>query len=363
MAGVAEQGGALGTQGGQADGDRPVAVDAAPEGGGEQPLAQRRVVERGELGLAGEVLQTEHELAFVSQRPGVRGGGRDLVLGQAGQLLGTLQYERRGRGGRPKVLPELGAQGGDLGIQLAQAPLLLRAEPRTGPDPVGVVALQQLQLLRVQPELPAPLEERVQPGEQGGVEQQRVVMGGQQRSDLDLERLDLLVGVRRGLVVEHPAHPAENRAAALQRLHGVLESRRLGAGTDRRHLCQLVGHSTGEGGGKVIVPDPRERRQFVGQITRLEEGVGRRHSHKGRHYARGRCPVPQSPHHAGVRGQLAPGMRGGGPGHERVTSLRLPLPRTRRMTSDPAPPRQGLPGRSPVSVVRPFVVSSKRGKQ
>ncbi|MCZ1011617.1 hypothetical protein O1L68_38450 [Streptomyces lydicus] len=279
MTRVAEQGGALGTQGGQRDGDRAVGVRTATERRGQQPLAQRGVVQRGELGLLGEVLQAEHVLALVPQRPGVRCGGRDLVRGQTGQFLGTVQYERRVRGGRTEVLPELGAPGGDLGIQRAQALLLLRGEAGAGPDPVRVVALQQPQLLGVPSGLLTLPVERVQPGEQCGVEQQRIVMGGQPGGDLDLDRLDLLVGIRRRLVEEHPAHPAQQRAAALQCLHGVLEGRRFGTGADRRDLVQLIGYAAGKGGQIVIVADPRERRQRVGQITRLEERI--RHRHRG----------------------------------------------------------------------------------
>ena len=112
---------------------------------------------------------------------------------------------------------------------LIAASRALTSSPRAAParEKSDVIALQHPRLLGVEAEQFAlrlqgggPVGERL-------VEKNVVAMPRQSRRDLALDRLDLVVRVRRGEIEKDGRHIAQAPAAALQRLDGVLERRRL----------------------------------------------------------------------------------------------------------------------------------------
>ena len=148
-----------------------------------------------------------------------RGAGRrgDRVGGQAVQAggIGDVHGGRVRAGQQPRA--ELGGQCGQFRVQRTQPLLLGRAETGPGTHGVAVMAFEQPQRLRVESQLVAALVQRVEPGEQAGVEPDRVAVRGQLRRDLGLDLLDPRRRVRADPAEEHPGDPVQRPPGPLER--------------------------------------------------------------------------------------------------------------------------------------------------
>ncbi|KAG1080632.1 hypothetical protein G6F40_015800 [Rhizopus arrhizus] len=118
-------------------------------------LAQGAIGQVGQRRLAGGVEQGDHVLAFQATGLGGFGGGSDLLLGQAGQLLDGVDGDRRSVHFRLHVLAELGAQVGQLGVHLLQRGLVGLGQLGAGAHVVVVVLLDQAHAFVVQAQLAA----------------------------------------------------------------------------------------------------------------------------------------------------------------------------------------------------------------
>ena len=142
----------------------------------------------------------------------------------------------------------------------------------TGPHEVLVVALDDADLLGGQPGV-AVLVDRVDAGEQPGVEPDLVVVLGDPRRELLLEVPHPVVGHRAGEVREDVEHPLERAAGPLQRLEGVRERRLRRVVADRLDLGALLRDAGVEGRPVVLVPDPVEGRERERQVAGPQERV------------------------------------------------------------------------------------------
>jgi len=86
-------------------------------------------------------------------------------------------------------------------------------------------------------------------------------------------RLERVAGIARIEVVEYPADPTEEPAAALHRLDRIGEARRLRRCGDRRDFRELLRHAAIEGGGKMLGSDAVEGRQLERRRPGFEEGI------------------------------------------------------------------------------------------
>jgi hypothetical protein len=131
--------------------------------------------------------------------------------------------------------------------------------------------------------------QRVEPGEQGGVEGDRVVVRGEQRRDPGLRPTDARCGERPDKHEEHGRDPPQCRARPLQRDDGVVEGRRARPRGDRgdvgdlhaarrcacphrmrrRHRC----HRRRSDPAHQLAHDPS---QSCSQLPAVGEAVGRR---------------------------------------------------------------------------------------
>ncbi len=153
------------------------------------------------------------------------------------------------------------------------ARFLCRIELRPVAHEAQVMALQQPQLIGREAEAVAPAIERVDPGEQAGIERDLHLMRGELWRVLPVDRLQCLVG-RAGIeVVEDAADLIQEPAAALQRLDRVGEIRRLGRAGNRQNLGLLLGHPAIKGRREMLGQDALERRQLERRRPGFEERV------------------------------------------------------------------------------------------
>ena len=133
--------------------------------------------------------------------------------------------------------------------------------------------LEQTQRWLVETEAVAVLEQRVDPGEQTGVQCDGVAVRGELRCELGGDRIALGVGVGTGEVEEDACRPRQRLPAAFECLDGVDEGR-FGAGAgDLLHLTQVLGHRLFEGGHEVVVGERREVGQTVQMRTSGQDRV------------------------------------------------------------------------------------------
>ena len=98
-------------------------------------------------------------------------------------------------------------------------------------------------------------------------------MRRQLRGDDLGEGIECIAGVTGVLVVEDRDRTVEQLAAALERLDGVDEGRRLDAADDGVHLVEVFGHAGLDGREVVLDADIGERRKFVRQGAAGGEGI------------------------------------------------------------------------------------------
>ena len=281
-----EQRGAFGAQGGDAQDAlalvEGIAADAAADRGFEHALAAVAVGERSQHRLAGGVLQGDQPLAFQPPLLGGVGGGADLGLGEAGERFGGIEHHRGVVDLLEQVLAEGGLQGGHLLVDRAHLRLAGVVEQRAGAHELLVVALGEAAVFRVRGERITRVVDRLDAGEQLGIEEDLVLVLGELGRDLGLDLLQRFAGVRAGQVVEHLAGAVEHDAAALHRHQGVVERRGLGVVGDRADLGEVLLHAFFEGRQVVLVADLREVRRQQRQGAGLEERIGGDRGGRGR---------------------------------------------------------------------------------
>ena len=278
VVGIAQQLRAIGAQlhdaRDQRGGVELAAAAAARDRGLVQTLAQGAVGQLRLRRLAGGVEQGQHVLAFQAALLRDFGGGGDLRFGQAVELLHVVDDDRRGVHFLQHVVAEGGAQRGQFGVHLLQRRLVGVVEVGTGADEAGVVALDQAHALRVQAQFVALVVQRLDAGEQLGVQADGVAMRGELRRVVRAQLVARIVGVRADQVEEHGGGAVQHLAALFHRDDGVLERGRGRVVGDGVHLLQLLGHAGVEGGCEVAVLDLVELRVMQRQRAFGEEGIG-----------------------------------------------------------------------------------------
>ncbi len=202
--------------------------------------------------------------------PGCLGGAGDVVGGQAGEVGGVVQQQGRGLHAFLDALAELGAEPGELGVDLLEALLAGVVQLDAGGPELLEVFLHEPGGLRVQ-------DRGVQRGEafvQPAVEVDGVLVGGEERGEPGLEVADGIRGVRGDQREEGGGRPVQEPAGAFHGQGGVLEGRRLRVGHDRLDFGKVLGQAGLNGVGVVRVFDLREWRQAVGQGAGTQEGIG-----------------------------------------------------------------------------------------
>jgi hypothetical protein len=145
--------------------------------------------------VAGEQHKGDEVLVAEAALTGGFGCRGDLALGQPVELLRGVHYDGEGVGVGEQVLFEAGGEGGEPQIVVAEGIFLVRAQPGAGLGELGEVALHQVGALGVEVELGELVVHGGDPAVEGGVEADRVGVGGQQRCQLLLERVGELAAI------------------------------------------------------------------------------------------------------------------------------------------------------------------------
>jgi len=216
-----------------------------------------------------------------------RSGGLDLGFGQPFELGGRIDDQRDVVDFFQHVLRELGAEPGQLTVDLAQARLLLIRKPRAGANEITMGFLEQAQLLGIEPQRFALLIQAVDPGKQLGIELDRIAVCRQPRRHLTLDLLAFVVGVGADQVEEHRGHARQGSAAALHRNNRVVEARRIGIAGNGLDLGQMLFHTALHRRDEVLIANPVERRHLQRQRGDFKERIhGRLLGHVGGHFSR-----------------------------------------------------------------------------
>ena len=115
--------------------------------------------------------------------------------------------------------------------------------------------------------------ERVNAGEQGGVQRDPQMMPRQFRCVVAVDRLKRVIGGARGQIVEHAADPVQQFAATFHGVNGVRETRSFAGTGNRGDFRLMLYHRAVESGRKMLRPDPGERRQLEGRVPGREKRV------------------------------------------------------------------------------------------
>ena len=153
------------------------------------------------------------------------------------------------------------------------APFLRGVQKGPAAHETEVIALDQAQLVRIQPEARAPCVEVGNTREQGRVEGNANPVLGKPRRVIPSDRLDRVVGVARIEVEEHSADPLEQTAAALQCLYRVGKTRCRGGTRDRGDFGDLLLHAAIERRREVLRPNTIERRHAERRGPAFKERV------------------------------------------------------------------------------------------
>ncbi len=278
VVGIAQQLRAVGAQlhdaRDQRGGVELAAAAAARDRGFVQAPAQRAVGQLRFRRLAGGVEQGQHVLAVQAAVLRRFGGGGDLRLGQAVELLHVVHDHGRSVHFLPHVVAEPGAQRGQFGVHRLQRGLVGVVQVGAGADEAGVVALDQSHALRVQAQGVALFVQRLDAGEELGIEVDGVAVRGELRRVVGAQLVARVVGVGADQVEEHGGGAVQHLAGLLQRDDGVVEGGRGRVAGDGVDLLQLLGHAGVEGGGEIAVLDPVELRVMQRQRALREEGIG-----------------------------------------------------------------------------------------
>ena len=292
MRGEAQQPRPLGPQRDHARDQRGVvegiAARAARHGGLVHALAQRAVLQLRQHRLAGRVQQRDQVLAVQAAGLGGRRGGGDLLLVQALEFLQAVDDDRRVVHFRQDVLVEARPQLRHLGVDRLHAGLAVLVQLRAGAQELLVLAFDQALLLRAQAQRGAALVQRLDAGEELGIQLDRVAVRGQAGGVVRLQLQPRGIGVGAGEAHQQRGRAAQRAAAAFERHDGVVEGRRGRVVGDRGHLGQLLRHALVERGADVGIGNAVERRVLQRQRTRRQQQVGGRRAGGGRRHGGGR---------------------------------------------------------------------------
>ena len=273
----AEQSGALGAQPHHLGDDRTVVAFAlvlAPGGPGlEGLLPQVPPGREAQEGLDQRAPERHGMLARKTAFGGGLGGRVAQRLRQAGEVVLTVEDEQIILLVVEDVLAEARPERREALGDRRQPRPFGRPEPRAPAHEAAVGEVEHAGLLGVEAEAFASCEDRIDAGEESGIEPDRLPMPGEEGCDVALDLLQRLVGVGACEVPEYAAHPAQCAAGALQRPDDVVEAWLGGIGLDGVDLVAVFGDPALEGRPEVLRLDRPERRRRERCRPGLEQGV------------------------------------------------------------------------------------------
>ena len=135
--------------------------------------------------------------------------------------------------------------------------------------PAAIPSRQRTQLPRLQIGAVDPPD----PGIEVLVEREVRLVLRQPRGELLVDPLDALGVVGGGQREEDRLDPVQGQTPALEGLDGVGEGGRVRVGQDRPHALEVLGHRRLEGRQEVLLLDPPEVGQLVGELAGAQEWV------------------------------------------------------------------------------------------
>ena len=138
---------------------------------------------------------------------------------------------------------------------------------------IQMITFQYPQRLRVQAKAGPHRMNGIDAREQSGVQVQRAPMRRQARRHLQLDRLQGVIGVRRGKVGKNPFHPRQQAATVFQRADGVGKIGRCRIAGDGGDLGIVFGQGAIIGRREMLRPDAVQRRGAEGAIPGFEKGI------------------------------------------------------------------------------------------
>ena len=249
----AEQPGTFAAQGEDLGDQRPVVVrarvHAAGNPGAPGDLADVAAGREGEEGLDQGARQGDQVAVLATL-----GGGLARALndepGQADEI-GFAEPHRPFALVMQHVLAEIGVQRGQAGVDLGHPHAAGLIQASAGAHEAEMAAFEQAQLVGIQAEACPALMQGGDAGEQGGVERDAALMGGELGRHLALDLLQRRVAMTAHQVEEQGGDAAQGAAAALHRDDGVGEARRCRGGGDGFDLGPVVLHALVEGRGEI----------------------------------------------------------------------------------------------------------------
>ncbi len=139
-----------------------------------------------------------------------------------------------------------------------------------------MVALQKPFRFRIQAKLVTLLVESLDAGEERGIEQDGIAMGGAFRSDLGFDFLQAGIGICRREARKDAIHAGERLPRAFHRDDRFFEARLGRVLRNRLYLLQLLRHRGFERGREMLGLDAIKGRELVKQRARLQKRICRR---------------------------------------------------------------------------------------
>ncbi len=171
------------------------------------------------------------------------------------------------------VLAELGVQRGQPLGNLRHARLLRRAKPGAVAHEAEMPSLQQPKRIRRKAESVALLMQRVDAGEQGGIERHPHAVLGEFRREFEVDRLQFRRAQAGDKIAEYVADKLQQPAAALQSLDRIGEGRCGRIAANRLDLSDMLAHATLQRLRKMLGADAVERRHAEGCGPGLEKRI------------------------------------------------------------------------------------------
>ncbi len=240
----------------------------------EEPLANCAILQRRLRGMLRRVLERNDPLAFEVALLCSRGGGRNLTLAHPIEEFHVIDDERACLGGGKKAALELGRQLRLFLVQITELRLVSLRKIGAGSDEVSVVVLDQRLLLLVESKRVTPIVQALHALVQLVIEEDRVVMIRELRSDLLLNCLERVGRVRARQRIENFRHASENCARSLEWKDRVVERRRTGLICNSFYFSDLLAHSRLECGSIIGLLDRPEIRRLIRKSARRRKRIG-----------------------------------------------------------------------------------------
>ncbi len=282
-----EQAGTLGAEMSNLDHERPVVIgrsrriraDAAGSARCEQPFAHPPVGEARKVGVRGGEYEVDQVFAVELAFPSGLGRRRDLAVRESVELGHVVKDEGELVGIGQQVLFEAGGEGRQARVDVTQCLLVVIAQAGPGQRELGEIAVDEVQRLGVECEAGALLVHGFDARVEGGIEPDRVGVGGQQRREFFFEVVREVSGVGRAFVEEDLGDPGEHLSAALEGDERVVETGGIRCAGDSADFGELLDHALQKGRPIVVIGNGREGRQLVRQRAAREKRVVRGESH------------------------------------------------------------------------------------